>query len=126
MPEYTVAAAAACLAVVAHELTMARTGVFRDRRFQLALGICLAFMFLVDGWLTKLSAPIVVYDEGQRTPWRVPWDIPVEDYLFGFALLTWVVIRWKQEAYRATRRARVAAVTREGTIGRGVRGEGVA
>ena len=59
------------------------------------MAICLFFMVLVNGWLTKLSAPIVEYDPAMKTPWRFPWDIPVEDYLFGFALLTAVIARWE-------------------------------
>jgi hypothetical protein len=71
-------------------------------------------MFLVNGWLTKLTAPIVLYDGEAKTPWRFPWDIPVEDYLFGFALLTLVVIRWKQAAVRE----REAAAERDASTGR--------
>ena len=69
-----------------------------DRSYWIAMAICLFFMVLVNGWLTKLSAPIVQYDPGAKTPWRFPWDIPVEDYLFGFALLTAVIARWKVAA----------------------------
>ena len=49
---------------------------------------------LVDGWLTKLSAPIVIYDESQTLGVRVPWDIPVEDYLFGFSMVTLTILLW--------------------------------
>jgi lycopene cyclase domain-containing protein len=114
MPEYAVAASVAVVATVLYELLRARTGVFTDRRYQLAMAICLGFMFLVNGWLTKLTAPIVLYDGEAKTPWRFPWDIPVEDYLFGFALLTLVVIRWKQAAVRE----REAAAERDASTGR--------
>lgn len=125
MPEYAVAAAVAVVATVAFELGWARTGVFRDRRYQLAMVICLGFMFLVNGWLTKLSAPIVRYDEEAKTPWRFPWDIPVEDYLFGFALLTLVVIRWKQAAGREEVEGGEGARAPSGrTVGAPVAGQG--
>jgi lycopene cyclase domain-containing protein len=94
MPEYTVAAVAATLVVVALELKVFHTGVFGSRAYWIAMGICLFFMILVNGWLTKLSAPIVLYDAEMKTPWRVPFDIPVEDYFFGFALLTSALILW--------------------------------
>ena len=58
------------------------------------MAIVYCFHVLVDGWLTKLSAPIVVYDEGQITGVRVPWDIPVEDYLFGFSMITLTLMLW--------------------------------
>jgi len=102
MPEYTLASAVALVAVAALELAVLRTGLFRDRAYWIAMAINLAFMVLVDGWLTKLTAPIVRYDADQRTPWRFPWDIPVEDFAFGIALLTLVMLLWE----RAGRRAR--------------------
>lgn len=94
MPEYTVAAVVGVVAVVAYELAVARTGIFRRPAYWITMGICGFFMVLVNGWLTKLSAPIVRYDPDAKTPWRFPLDIPVEDFLFGFALLTLVLVLW--------------------------------
>jgi lycopene cyclase domain-containing protein len=100
VPEYTVGGLVAVAVVVAYELAGVRSGVFRWRPYWLGLAICLGFMVLVNGWLTKLSAPIVLYAGEMKTPWRFPWDIPVEDYLFGFALLTAVAARWRAGAGR--------------------------
>jgi lycopene cyclase domain-containing protein len=94
MPEYTVAAALACVGVVAYELSYAHTGVFSNRVYWITMAISGFFMILVDGWLTKLSAPIVLYNPDAKSPWRFPWDIPIEDFLFAFALLTLVLIGW--------------------------------
>ena len=94
IPEYTVAAFGAAVLVVVVDLRVWRTGLFRSPVYWTAIGICLFFMILVNGWLTKLSAPIVLYDPDQKTPWRFPFDIPIEDYAFGFALLHWVLARW--------------------------------
>lgn len=94
IPEYTVAAALGAAAVVTYELVVARTGIFRRPAYWITMGICLFFMVLVNGWLTKLSAPIVLYAAEHKTPWRFPLDIPVEDYLFGFALITLVLVLW--------------------------------
>jgi lycopene cyclase domain-containing protein len=96
MPEYTVAALVSCLVVVTLELAVFRTGIFRRGPYWIAMGICFFFMVWVNGWLTKLSAPIVLYDPDMKTPWRFPWDIPVEDYLFGFALLTMTMVLWER------------------------------
>jgi lycopene cyclase domain-containing protein len=109
MREYTVAAVVAVVTVVALELRFFRTGLLRTRAYWIALGICYAFMIAVNGWLTKLSAPIVLYDEERITGWRVPWDIPVEDYLFGYALLTLTMLLWDRAGERHTR-AQPAAV----------------
>jgi lycopene cyclase domain-containing protein len=96
MPEYTLAAAAAVVAVVALELAVLRTGLFRQRAYWISMGIVFAFQVLVDGWLTKLSAPIVLYDDDRRALPRLPWDIPLEDFLYGFALLTLVLLLWQR------------------------------
>ena len=104
VPEYTVAGGAAVVAVLVYELAWLRSGILRWRPYWLGLAICLGFMILVNGWLTKLSAPIVLYAPAMKTPWRFPWDIPVEDYLFGFALLTAVAARWRAADEPAARR----------------------
>jgi len=93
---YTVPAALACVAVVALELAWLRTGLLARRSFWIAYAICFGFQVVVDGWLTKLSAPIVLYDPDEITSWRIPWDVPVEDYLFGFALLTLTLLLWER------------------------------
>ena len=94
MPEYTASALIGAGAVVATELAWFRTGLFRQRVYWVAMGIVLFFMVLVDGWLTKLSAPIVLYEREEFSGVRFPWDIPVEDYLFGFALVTLTILLW--------------------------------
>ena len=94
VPEYTVAAAVSVVVVVALELLWLRTGLLRTARYWLSMVIVLAFQVLVDGWLTKLSAPIVLYDDAETTGWRVPWDIPVEDFAFGFSMVTLTLLIW--------------------------------
>jgi lycopene cyclase domain-containing protein len=100
MPEYTVVAALAVIGVVAFELRVLQTGLLRTRAYWIAIAICYGFMIAVNGWLTKLTAPIVLYDADATTGWRFPWDIPVEDYLFGFALLTLAMVLWDAAALR--------------------------
>lgn len=102
MREYTVLAVLSVLATVALEVAWLRTGVFRTAQYWVAMGIVYFFHVLVDGWLTKLSAPIVIYDGGEITGVRVPWDIPVEDYLFGFSMITLTVLAWVRLGDRAT------------------------
>lgn len=94
MPEYTISAVIGAALVVAAELVWFRTGLFRRRVYWVAMGIVLFFMVLVDGWLTKLSAPIVLYEREEFSGVRLPWDIPVEDYFFGFALVTLTILLW--------------------------------
>jgi lycopene cyclase domain-containing protein len=97
---YTVPALASVLIVCVLELTALRTGLFRRPAYWLSMLIVVGFQSLVDGWLTKLSAPIVVYDNRQTTGIRFPFDIPVEDFLFGFALVTAVLLLWERQRER--------------------------
>ena len=94
MPEFTVLSVVSVVLVVAAELLYFRTGIFRTVTFWVAYAIILFFEVLVDGWLTKLSAPIVIYDPDQFSGWRFPFDIPVEDYLFGFSLIVLTFLIW--------------------------------
>jgi lycopene cyclase domain-containing protein len=96
VPEYSLAAAAAVAAVVALELRLLRTGLLRQPAYWVAMAIVVAFQVPVDGWLTKLSAPIVLYDGDEVIGVRMPWNIPVEDFLFGYALLTLVLALWER------------------------------
>jgi lycopene cyclase domain-containing protein len=93
---YTVPAVAAVAAVVAIEVLLARTGLFRKPAYWITMLIVTAFQIPVDGWLTKLSAPIVRYSPAHITGIRFPWDIPIEDFLFGFALITGVLLCWEK------------------------------
>ena len=60
------------LGTVAVELFWLRTGVFRQGQYWIAMGIVYFFHVLVDGWLTKLSAPIVIYDTGRSSAFASP------------------------------------------------------
>jgi lycopene cyclase domain-containing protein len=94
---YTAPAVLAVLAVCVLELLVLRTGLFRRPAYWLSMVIVVGFQILVDGWLTKLSAPIVMYDDRQITGMRFPFDIPIEDFLFGFALVTAVLLLWERQ-----------------------------
>jgi lycopene cyclase domain-containing protein len=94
---YTVPAIVAALAIGVLEFTVLRTGLFRRPAYWLSMLIVIGFQILVDGWLTKLSAPIVVYDNRQTSGIRFPLDIPIEDFFFGFALVTAVLLLWERQ-----------------------------
>lgn len=48
----------------------------------------------------QAQLPIVIYDDRQTTGLRFPFDIPVEDFLFGFALATAVLLLWEFQRAR--------------------------
>lgn len=98
--EYLIAATAAVALTVAAELLLLRTGLFRRPAYWLTMAIVFAFQVPVDGWLTKLSAPIVLYAPAAISGLRVPWDIPVEDFLFGFSMITLTLLLWERARTR--------------------------
>jgi lycopene cyclase domain-containing protein len=91
---YTLPAVLAVLAVCVLETRVLRTGLFRRPAYWISMVIVVGFQIPVDGWLTKLSAPIVLYNEQHTTGVRFPFDIPIEDFLFGFALVTAALLLW--------------------------------
>lgn len=94
VPEYPLMTVVAVAAVVVAELAWFRTGIFRSAQYWVAIAITWLFQGLVDGWLTKLSAPIVIYNPAQQSGLRFPWDIPVEDFGFGWAMVTLTILVW--------------------------------
>jgi lycopene cyclase domain-containing protein len=112
--EYTIASIAAVIVVVAVELLWLRTGIFATATYWIAYGIIVFFQILVDGWLTKLSSPIVLYNRDEFSGWRVFFDSPVEDFLFGFALVTLPIMLWER-AGRSRATAAEAGSARGGT-----------
>ena len=96
MPEYTLLTGVAIVGVVLLELCWFRTGIFGSGQYWVSMIIVFAFQIPVDGWLTKLTAPIVLYDDQHTTGVKFPFDIPIEDFLFGFALVTAVLLLWER------------------------------
>ena len=94
-----------CLGALALTLgleAILRTGVLRDRRYWITLAIVGFFQVLVDGWLT--CRPVVTYAEAQfsgvrlgcpRSALFTAGGMPLEDALFGFAMITQALIWWR-------------------------------
>jgi lycopene cyclase domain-containing protein len=97
MPIYPALAVAAAVAVLLLERYVFRSGLLRNRAYWLAMLIVFGFMIVVDGWLTKLSAPIVIYRESDTSGLRPVWDILLEEFAYAFALLTLVVLLWDRQ-----------------------------
>jgi lycopene cyclase domain-containing protein len=107
VPEYTVLTIISVLAVIAVELVWLRTGVFRTARYWLTMAIVWGFQAVVDGWLTRLSDPIVIYRDSAIVGVRFPWDIPIEDFGFGFAMVTLTILIWHRLGERRREDSRV-------------------
>lgn len=97
MPIYPLLAVAALGAVIVLELLLFRSGIFCRRSYWIAMAIIIGFMIVIDGWLTKLSAPIVIYDDTDTSGLRPVWDILLEEYAYAVALVTVVILLWDRQ-----------------------------
>ena len=94
LPEYPIIVMLLLALVLVVELGWWRTGILRMRAYWSTMAICLCFMVPVNGWLTKLSAPVVIYAQDEFSGLRPIWDIPFEDVGFAISLLTLVLMSW--------------------------------
>ncbi|RRD03733.1 lycopene cyclase domain-containing protein [Arachnia propionica] len=101
MPEYTLLTVIAVIAVALLELLWLRTGIFRTLQYWLAIAIVVFLQVLVDGWLTKLSTPIVRHTPDHHAGLRFPWGNPVEDFGFGGAMVTLTILVWVRAGRRS-------------------------
>ncbi len=101
MPIYPTLAVTAAIAVILIEVRVVRSGLFREPAYWISMAICIGFMIPVDGWLTKQSAPIVLYRPEDTSGIYPIWDIPLEEYAYAFALLTAVMLMWDHLGRRA-------------------------
>ncbi|WP_178945361.1 lycopene cyclase domain-containing protein [Kocuria sp. TGY1127_2] len=94
MLEYTIGTVLTMLVVVALELFWLRTGIFRTVKYWLSIIVMVSFQIPMDGFLTRLSNPIVRYAPDEFLGIRWPFDIPIEDFGFGFAVITLTLMLW--------------------------------
>ncbi|MCW2668667.1 MAG: hypothetical protein JWO27_564 [Frankiales bacterium] len=100
---YTTAAVLAVLATVALDLLVLRTRVLAQQAFWIAYAIILGFQLVTNGILT--GRHVVTYDPHTITGARFVWA-PVEDLLFGFALVVQTLSWWTFWGAAAGRGAR--------------------
>lgn len=100
IPAYPGFSVLAALVVVVLELRVLRTGLFRQKAYWIAMAIIFAFQIPVDGWMTKLSAPLVRYNPEVLSGWRWPLDIPTEEFVYAWAMLTLAMLLWERAGRR--------------------------
>jgi lycopene cyclase domain-containing protein len=91
MKEYTLLAAISVLLVVALDFIL-RTRLLRIKKFWIFWAVMFVLMFIVNGFLTW--RPVVIYGEGLYLGIRL-FTIPIEDFLFGFSLITSNIVLWE-------------------------------
>ena len=91
MKEYTILAVISVIPAVLLDLKL-RTYLLRRKEFWLFLLIIAFFKFLVNGFLTGQN--IVMYNSKFFLGIRIG-SIPIEDFLFGFSMVTIAVVFWE-------------------------------
>jgi lycopene cyclase domain-containing protein len=97
---YTVLAVCAVTVAALLDLVVLRTRLLLSRTFWYAYAIMFAFQLLVNGILTGL--PVVSYDPDTIIGARIA-HAPVEDLLFGFALILCTLTSWARLTRTADR-----------------------
>jgi lycopene cyclase domain-containing protein len=95
---YSALAVIAVVGVLVVDLAVYRTRMVTRRVFWVAYAIIVVFQLLMNGVLTGLD--VVVYDPAAIWGPRIAYA-PVEDLLFGFALVTLTLATWAAVNRRA-------------------------
>lgn len=99
-PAYPLFSILAAIAVVAAELLWLRTGLLRRPAYWISMAIVFAFMIPVDGRMTRLSDPVVIYNPDEISGLRFPLDIPSEELVYAFAMVTLAMLLWERAGSR--------------------------
>ncbi|MFA5231957.1 MAG: lycopene cyclase domain-containing protein [Candidatus Omnitrophota bacterium] len=91
MKEYTLIALSFVILTLLID-KLAGVGIFKQKLFYLFLIIILGFKFLVNGYLT--GSGIVMYNKQFFLGIRAG-SIPLEDFLFGFSMVSLGIIFWE-------------------------------
>lgn len=91
MKEYTVLAFAAAFGGVVLDRILG-TRITSHRRFWVAMAIMFFFKIPSNGYLT--GRPIVIYNPAYFLGFRLG-TIPVEDFFYGFGLITMTLVLWE-------------------------------
>jgi lycopene cyclase domain-containing protein len=95
---YSALAVTAVVGVLVVDLAVLRTRLVTRRVFWAAYAIVVVFQLLVNGVLTGLD--VVTYDPATVWGPRIAYA-PVEDLLFGFAMVTLTLASWAAVNRRA-------------------------
>ena len=112
---YSALAITAVVAVLVVDLAVLRTRLVTRRVFWATYAIVVVFQLLMNGVLTGMD--VVTYDPGVIWGPRIAYA-PVEDLLFGFAMVTLTLASWaavNRRANTARRRGRDTDTRRSST-----------
>ena len=112
---YSALAVTAVIGALVVDLVVLRTRLVTRKVFWVAYAIVIVFQLLMNGVLTGLD--VVVYDPAAIWGPRIAYA-PVEDLLFGFALVVLTLASWaavNRRANTARRRGRDTRTRRSST-----------
>ena len=89
--EYTILAGVSVLIAAGVDLFLG-TKLFRNKKFWVFWAVMFVLIFIVNGYLTW--RPIVTYGETYHLGIRL-FTIPVEDFIYGFSLITMNISLWE-------------------------------
>ncbi len=91
MKEYTILAVTSVIIVIALDFIL-KTRLIVNKKFWIFWAVMFVIIFLVNGYLTW--RPIVTYGNSFYLNLRL-FTVPIEDFLYGFSLLTGNIIIWE-------------------------------
>lgn len=91
MKEYTILSIISVVLIIALD-RFTRMNILKNKLFYLFLAVIFGFKILVNGYLTKTN--IVMYNPQFFMGIRLG-SIPLEDFLFGFSMVTLGIILWE-------------------------------
>ena len=91
MKEYTLLAVLSVLLAVTLDFVL-RTKLVLNKKFWIFWAVMFVLIFVINGYLTW--RPIVIYGESFYLGIRL-FTIPIEDFLFGFSLITSNIVLWE-------------------------------
>lgn len=89
--EYTYLALTSVIIILILDI-LTGTKLLFNKSFWIFWGVMAIMILLINGYLTW--RPIVIYDNSYNLNLRI-FTIPIEDFLFGFSLLTFNLIIWE-------------------------------
>lgn len=100
MKEYTILAVVSVIAVVIVDRLL-QVRLLARKEFRIFIAVMFGFTLLANGYLT--ARPVVLYGEQFFMNLRL-WTIPLEDFLYGFSLITLTIILWEYYKRRESQR----------------------
>ncbi|MFN0156712.1 MAG: lycopene cyclase domain-containing protein [Bacteroidota bacterium] len=105
MKEYTICAVVSVVVAISLD-RMLKTNILRTKSYGMFFAVMMFFKLLFNGYLTW--RPIVRYGEEFQLGIRL-FTIPLEDFLYGFGLMTIIIVFWEyfKRGKRRTHMARI-------------------